>query len=67
MYTLAPGAVTSAFDCGDFHPACPGVVAIPSPASGRGVVLWCPACRVLADAEAVAKRVTYESSLGGRS
>jgi hypothetical protein len=55
-----------AFEYGDWHATCTGVQVFHSAASGRGLVVWCPECRCVADLEAVAARITFESSRTAR-
>lgn len=42
-------------DYQDFHPDCKGVEVINSP---KGMLLHCPTCRILADAQDCSKRIS---------
>jgi hypothetical protein len=55
-----------AFEYGDWHPTCKNVQVFHSSASGRGLVVYCPDCRCVADLEAVSGRITFESSKEAR-
>lgn len=50
-----------AFDAGEWHPNCTGVVVIAPPGHSHGL-LYCPHCRVAADLEACSQKISIESS-----
>lgn len=58
----APTAYAPCYDCSTWHGQCAGVVALTSHASGKGIVLYCPSCRCVADMEAVSGKMSAEES-----
>lgn len=56
-----------AWEHSGWHGGCKGVKVVQNPASGRGLSLVCEDCRVVADYEAVASRITFDSSYAERS
>lgn len=49
----------NAYDCKEFHPACPTCTVLDL---GGFTYLWCPTCRVLVNMQAIATRLSYDQA-----
>lgn len=57
MHNYKSGTKSTAFDCSEWHPDLNCIVTVVTGYGGQLVKLWCGTCRVLADIEAVSRRI----------